>query len=194
MVAVTSKMLPLGTSAPAFTLDDCDGQSFSLSEAAGAPMVVVFLCNHCPFVRMMADDLAEVARVYGDRGVRFFAINSNDIERYPSDGPDAMRAEAEKRGYTFPYLLDSSQEVAKAYLAQCTPDFYLFDQDHRLVYRGQFDDARPGNGLLVTGSDLRAAMDAVLDGRPVSAEQRPATGCSIKWKAGNEPPYFATHG
>ncbi|MBO6575078.1 MAG: thioredoxin family protein [Rhodothermales bacterium] len=190
MVAVTSTMLALGTQAPDFHLPDTNGDWHRMSQAVGAPTVVMFICNHCPFVKLVVDELAALARDYAARGVRFFAISSNDIEAYPQDGPEAMKAEAERRGYTFPYLLDESQDVAKSYMAACTPDFFLFDADHRLVYRGQLDDARPSNGVRPSGADLRAAVDAVLAGRSPSPDQKPAMGCNIKWKPGNHPNYF----
>lgn len=189
MVAVTSNMLELGTPAPAFALPDPDGNVFSTAEAAGVPLVVMFICNHCPFVKLVADELAAFGRDYEGRA-RIVAINSNDTERYPQDGPEPMKAESARRGYTFPYVLDATQEVAKAYRASCTPDFFLFDSNHRLVYRGQLDDSRPSNGIKPTGSDLRAALDAVLIGQKPAQEQRPAMGCNIKWKEGNEPDYF----
>ncbi len=152
--------------------------------------MVAFICNHCPFVKHLRTAFAQFAREYQARGVAVVAINSNDIEAYPQDGPQGMAEEAQSAGYTFPYLLDATQEVAKAYKAACTPDFFLFDGQRRLAYRGQFDASRPGNGVPVTGSDLRAACDAVLSGAPVSAEQKPSIGCNIKWKPGNEPDYY----
>ncbi len=189
MVAVTSNMLELGTPAPGFALPDPDGTVFSITEAVGQPLVVMFICNHCPFVKLVADELAALGRDYEGR-VWLVAINSNDTERYPQDGPDAMREESARRGYTFPYVLDATQEVAKSYLAACTPDFFVFGADHRLAYRGQLDDSRPGNGVVPTGRDLRAALDAVLAGQNPDPNQRPAMGCNIKWRAGNEPAYF----
>ncbi|NNE71148.1 MAG: thioredoxin family protein [Rhodothermales bacterium] len=189
MVAVTSNMLALGTPAPAFALADPDGVTHSFPRADDRPWVVMFICNHCPFVKLVADELAAVSRDYQGRA-DFVAINSNDTERYPQDGPDAMRQEAASRGYQFPYLLDASQEVAQAYMAACTPDFFVFDSADRLAYRGQLDDSRPGNGVPPSGRDLRAALDALLAGKSPSGNQRPAMGCNIKWKPGNEPPYF----
>jgi peroxiredoxin len=192
MVAVNSTMLPLGTQAPKFRLPDTGGKPVSVSDFKGAPaLVVVFMCNHCPFVKHLRAGLAQIARDYLPRRVAMVGISSNDVANYPDDSPARMAAEAKAAGYIFPYLYDETQEVAKAYRAACTPDFYLFDQDQRLVYRGQFDDSRPGNGLPVSGKDLRAALDAVLAGKPVSANQKPSIGCNIKWKAGNEPDYFA---
>jgi peroxiredoxin len=184
-------MLELGTEAPAFSLPDADGAMHSLEDAAGSKAyLVMFICNHCPFVKHVADELARLARDYEPQGVAVFAINSNDVEKYPEDGPAAMKAEAANRGYVFPYILDADQSVAKAYLAACTPDFYLFDADRVLVYRGQLDGSRPGNNVPVDGRDLRAALDTVLAGESVPEDQLPSLGCNIKWKAGNEPAYF----
>ena len=193
MARTPSQMLPLGTLAPAFNLPDADGKMHSLDDATGSQAyLVMFICNHCPFVKHVADELARLGRDYREKGVAVFAINSNDIESHPADGPDKMKEEAAARGYTFPYLLDADQSVAKSYEAACTPDFYLFDADRRLVYRGQLDGSRPGNDVPVDGADLRRAIDAVLAGDPVPAAQVPSLGCNIKWKAGNEPAYFAT--
>jgi len=186
-------MLPLGTSAPDFKLPDTNGHLVSLSDFAGSPaLLVAFICNHCPYVKHLRDALARLGRDYQPRGVAMIGINSNDVENYPEDGPVEMAREATSAGYTFPYLHDDSQSVARAYRAACTPDFFLFGEDRRLVYRGQFDDSRPGNGIPVTGGDLRAALDALLAGRPVSAAQKPSLGCNIKWKSGNEPDYSPT--
>ena len=191
MVLTPSTMLPLGTKAPDFSLPNIDGRQVSLSDFEGAPaLLVVFMCNHCPYVKHVADALAQLAREYQQRGVAVVGINSNDAEQYPDDSPEKMAEEAAARGYTFPYLYDETQEVAKAYRAACTPDFYVFDKDRKLVYRGQMDDSRPDSGIPVTGADLRAALDAVLEGKPVPAEQKPSIGCNIKWKPGNEPDYF----
>ena len=193
MARTPSQMLPLGTLAPTFNLPDADGKMHSLDDATGSQAyLVMFICNHCPFVKHVADELARLGRDYREKGVAVFAINSNDIESHPADGPDKMKEEAAARGYTFPYLLDADQSVAKSYEAACTPDFYLFDADRRLVYRGQLDGSRPGNDVPVDGADLRRAIDAVLAGDPVPAAQVPSLGCNIKWKAGNEPVYFAT--
>ncbi len=184
-------MLPLGSVAPAFSLPDTQGNVVSLSDFAGAPAyLVMFICNHCPYVKHVADELARLGREYQDKGVAIIAINSNDAERYPDDSPAKMAQEKEARGYTFPYLIDADQSVARAYRAACTPDFFLFDADRRLVYRGQLDDSRPKSGTAATGRDLRAALDAVLQGKPVEGEQRPSMGCNIKWKPGNEPEWF----
>jgi thiol-disulfide isomerase/thioredoxin len=190
-MAVQSTMLALGTSAPDFSLSDHAGRTWQLAQlGSGRPLVVAFICNHCPFVRHIRAEFARFAREYATRGVAVVAIASNDIEAYPQDGPAGMAEEAKSAGYDFPYLLDESQAVAKAYRAACTPDFFLFDDQRRLAYRGQFDASRPGNGAAVTGADLRAACDAVLGGRTPSADQKPSVGCNIKWKKGNEPEYF----
>lgn len=192
MARTPSTMLELGTPAPGFSLPDFDGRVHTLAGFAGAPaLLVTFICSHCPFVKHLRSEFAAMAREYQARGLAVVAINSNDVEAYPQDGPDGMRAEAEQYGYVFPYLLDASQAVAKAYRAACTPDFYLFDAGRRLVYRGQFDDSRPGNGRAVTGADLRAAIDATLAGRAPAAGQQPSLGCNIKWRKGNEPDYYA---
>jgi len=192
MVRTASTMLlPLGSKAPEFSLPDTDGKIVSLDDFADAPaLLVIFMCNHCPYVKHIADKLAELVRRYQARGVAVVGINSNDIEHFPEDAPERMHEEVERRGYTFPYLFDETQEVAKAYRAACTPDFFLFDGRRRLVYRGQLDGSRPGNNLPVTGKDLTAAIDAVLAGRPVPEDQKPSLGCNIKWKPGNEPDYF----
>lgn len=192
MALVTSTMLALGTEAPDFSLPEpSTGESVSLSRFDGAPaLLVVFLSNHCPFVKHLADHLAGVAAEYQARGVAVVGINANDVANYPDDSPAKMADEVGRRGYTFPYLFDESQEVAKAYRAACTPDFFVFDGDRRLVYRGQYDGSRPSLDAPVTGVDLRTALDAVLVGEPASGEQVPSVGCNIKWKAGNEPGWF----
>jgi peroxiredoxin len=193
MVRTPSTMLPLGTEAPDFTLMNVDGKTVSLSDFKGAPaLLVVFMCNHCPFVKHLADALAQFAHEYMPKGLAMVGISSNDVSNHPADSPEQMVREAEERGYRFRYLYDETQEVAKAYRAACTPDFFLFDRDRRLVYRGQFDDSRPDSGIPITGKDLRAAVDAVLAGKELSRNQRPSIGCNIKWKAGNEPDYFAS--
>ena len=189
MAAVESQMLPLGTSAPEFSLPDPDGKMYGLADGADA-YLVMFICNHCPFVKHVLEELARLGRDYDGRGVAIYAINSNDIAKYPDDGPDHMRSEAATWGYTFPYLLDETQEVAKAYSAACTPDFFVFDGEKKLAYRGQLDASRPSNNEPVTGADLRAAIDAVLAGANVSQKQVPSIGCNIKWQPGNEPDYF----
>ena len=184
-------MLPLGTKAPDFRLADTSGKTVSLTDFKNAPaLVVVFMCNHCPYVKHIRNGLAQLARDYGPKGVAVVGISSNDVDNYPADSPAKMAEEAKAAGYIFAYLYDATQEVAKAYRAACTPDFYLFDQDQRLAYRGQLDDSRPGSSVPVSGKDLRAAIDAVLAGKPVSAKQIPSIGCNIKWKPGNEPDYF----
>ncbi len=193
MVETPSTMLPLGTPAPGFSLPDTEGRLVSLDHFQESPAyLVAFICNHCPFVKHIRKGLAELGREYRERGVVIVGINSNDISKYPDDGPEKMAEEVKTAGYTFPYLFDETQQVARRYRAACTPDFFLFDAERRLVYRGQMDDSRPGNGISVTGSDLRAALDAVLERHPVSAEQKPSIGCNIKWKPGNEPDYFPT--
>lgn len=191
MVRTASTMLTLGTPAPDFTLPNVDGRLVSLSDFEGAPaLLVVFMCNHCPYVIHVSDALARLAHEYQQRGVAVVGINANDVSSHPSDSPERMVAEAEDRGYTFPYLYDETQEVAAAYRAACTPDFFVFDKNQKLVYRGQMDSSRPDSGKPVTGQDLRAALDAVLSGGPVSTDQKPSLGCNIKWKAGSEPEYF----
>jgi peroxiredoxin len=186
MPPVTSSMLALGTKAPQFQLPDPQGKWVSSDDFPGAQaLLVAFICNHCPFVKHIRPALAELAKEYQGRGVAVVAINSNDVVAYPDDSPEKMAEEIRLAGYTFPYLYDESQGVAKAYQAVCTPDFFLFDRDHRLVYRGQFDETRPNNGQVATGADLRSALDSVLAGRAVSADQKPSVGCGIKWKAGN---------
>jgi len=190
MVAVNSTMLPLGTAAPDFQLPDVSGKPVSLADFRGKPLVVMFICNHCPYVKHLRAELAQLGRDYLPRGMAIVAISSNDAEKYTEDGPELMKAEALAAGYLFPYLYDETQEVAKSYRAACTPDFYLFDAQHRLVYRGQFDASRPGRSEPVTGKDLRVALDAVLAGAAVAANQKPSIGCNIKWRSGNEPEYF----
>ena len=191
MVRTPSTMLPLGTPAPDFELPNVDGRLVPLADAAGPRgTLVMFICNHCPFVKHVADELATLGRDFMPRGVGVVAISANDVSTHPADSPEQMVREAEERGYPFPYLYDATQDVAKAYRAACTPDFFLFDAGKRLVYRGQLDASRPGNDVPVTGGDLRAAIEALLAGRPVAAEQTPSIGCNIKWKAGQEPDYF----
>jgi len=176
-------MLPLGTKAPDFRLPDPSGKMVSLSDFKDAPaLAVIFMCNHCPYVKHIRAGLAQFARDYAGRHVAVVGISSNDVDNYPADSPAAMAKEAKSAGYIFPYLYDETQEVAKAYRAACTPDLYLFDQDQRLAYRGQFDDSRPGNNIPVTGKDLRAALEAVLSGKAISPNQKASIGCNIKWK------------
>jgi peroxiredoxin len=191
MAETPSTMLELGTPAPDFSLPDTDGGTVALSDfAEREALLVMFLCNHCPFVKHVREELARLGRDYERRGVAIVAISSNDVKNYPQDGPQPLREEKARAGYTFPYLYDESQAVAKAYRAAGTPDFFLFDRQRRLVYRGQLDDSRPGNGIPVTGADLRAALDALLEGRSLPEEQRPSVGCNIKWIPGNEPDYY----
>jgi peroxiredoxin len=195
MVKTASTMLPLGTTAPGFSLTNVDGRTVSLDDFKDAPaLLVVFMCNHCPFVIHLADEFARFAREYQAKGLAIVGINSNDTDEYPQDAPERMVEEVKTRGYSFPYLFDATQEVAKVYRAACTPDFYLFDGQRRLVYRGQFDSSRPGSGVPVTGEDLRRAVDAVLVGEALPAEQRPSIGCNIKWRPGAEPDYFSPSG
>lgn len=176
-------MLPLGTIAPDFKLEDTVSDSWldlkTLSGEKGT--VLMFICNHCPFVKHVNQGLVGLARDFQAKGVSFIAISSNDVENYPEDAPHLMKQNAQEQGYTFPYLYDATQEVARSYDAACTPDFYLFDENLALVYRGQLDDSRPGNGIPVTGSDLRSALNALLTGEEISADQKPSIGCNIKW-------------
>jgi peroxiredoxin len=182
-------MLPLGTTAPPLSLrDTVSGHTVSLESFAGTPaLLVTFICNHCPFVKHILDGFVAFAREFGARGLAVVAISSNDIESYPDDSPTEMARIARQKSFTFPYLYDESQEVAKSYQAVCTPEFFLFDRERRLAYRGQFDASGPGNKVPVTGADLRAACEALLSGTQVPREQRPSVGCSIKWKGGEEP-------
>ncbi len=191
MVLTPSTMLPLGTEAPYVALPDTRGKRVALDDFDQAEvLVVMFICNHCPYVQHLRHGFATIARDYRARNVAFVAITSTDADQYPADSAPNMAAEAEQYGYDFPYLVDGSQQVAKAYRAACTPDIYVFDDARCLVYRGQFDGSRPGNNVPVTGADLRAAIDAVLVGKGVSDDQVPSMGCNIKWKPGNEPDYF----
>ncbi len=190
MALTPSTMLPLGTKAPRFALPDTDGRTVSLDDFATAKgLVVMFICNHCPYVKHVRDELARFGRDMQASGVAVVAISSNDVSTHPADSPEKMAEEKKTAGYEFPYLYDADQSVAAAYKAACTPDFYLFDQTRALVYRGQFDDSRPGNGTPVTGTDLRHAVDALLNGRPARSPQKPSMGCNIKWKVGMEPDY-----
>jgi peroxiredoxin len=184
MAETPSTMLPLGTKAPEFKLYDTISETtLTLSELVGKnATVIIFICNHCPYVIHIRSKLAEVAKVYQQQDISFIAISSNDAEKYPGDSPEKMRIEAQAHGFTFPYLYDESQAVAQAYQAACTPDFYVFDSDLHCVYRGCFDGATPGNGVAVTGGDLCAALDNVLEGKPVNPIQKPSLGCNIKWK------------
>ena len=191
MVRTPSTMLPLGTEAEDFSLTNIDGRTLSFADVAGERgTVLMFICNHCPFVKHVANELAAIGYEYMPKGVGMVAINSNDVVSHPADSPEQMIHESEQRGYSFPYLFDETQEVAKAYGAACTPDFYLFDGNHKLVYRGQLDGSRPDSGVPVTGEDLRKAIDALLESRPLPQPQHPSIGCNIKWRPGNEPQYF----
>lgn len=191
MAETPSTMAPLGSKAPQFRLPDAvSGRTVSLDDFKNAPaLLVMFICNHCPYVKHVREHLAQLVREYQARGLAAVGISSNDVAQFPEDGPAGMKEEARTVGYTFPYLFDENQAVAKEYRAACTPDFFLFDKERRLVYRGQMDDSRPNSGRPVTGKDLRAALDAVLAGRPVPADQRPSMGCNIKWKEKNAPEY-----
>ncbi|MEE6138117.1 thioredoxin family protein [Mycobacterium sp. 050128] len=182
-MAIESTMLALGTPAPPFTLPDpATGDLVSLDDLTGPALVVAFICNHCPYVKHVAPGLAALGKDLAEQGVAMVGISSNDVVTYPQDGPDQMVTEARHHGWTFPYLYDETQDVARAFSAACTPDTFVFDGERRLVYRGQLDDSRPKNDLPVTGADVRAAVDAVLAGRPVNADQRPSIGCGIKWR------------
>ncbi|TVQ55425.1 MAG: thioredoxin family protein [Phycisphaerales bacterium] len=190
MAQTPSTMVELGTAARDFLLPDTSGQMVGLEDFADSTgLLVIFMCNHCPFVKHLREALAELGREYQSKGLGIVAINPNDVEKYPDDSPEKMAKEVKEAGYTFPYLFDETQEVAKAYRAACTPDFFLYDQRRKLVYRGQFDDSRPGNDVPVTGKDLREAIDALLAGQSVPSDQKPSIGCNIKWKPGNEPAY-----
>lgn len=195
MVRTLSTMLPLGTKAPDFSLINVDSSTVSLSDFSDAQaLLVIFMCNHCPYVIHVAPEIARLAAEYQQKGVAVVGISSNDATKYPQDSPEQMVHEAESRGYTFPYLFDEDQSVAKAYRAACTPDFFLFDSEQRLVYRGQLDSSRPKTEIPVTGEDLRAALDASLSGQPIPEPQRASLGCNIKWKDGAEPDYFNPEG
>ncbi|HEB31501.1 MAG TPA: thioredoxin family protein [Spirochaetes bacterium] len=192
MSLTPSTMLPLGTKAPGFSLPDTEGNIVSPDDFKDNPaLLVVFMCNHCPYVKHIIEPFVGLVKEYQEKGVGVVGINSNDVEGYPEDSPTNMARVAKNLGFTFSYLYDEDQEAAKAYHAACTPDFFLFDGSRNLVYRGQLDSSRPGNDIPITGKDLRAAMDAVLEGKPMAEEQRPSLGCNIKWKPGNEPGYFS---
>jgi peroxiredoxin len=191
MAETASTMLALGTKAPGFRLPNVDGRMVSLEDFAGSrALLVVFLCNHCPYVKHVLPRFVELARDLQSRGAAVVGISANDARAYPADAPGPMAEVARSAGFSFPYLYDESQDAAKAYRAACTPDFFLFDSGRRLVYRGQMDDSRPGNGKPVTGKDLLEAVSATLAGERVSAAQRPSLGCNIKWKPGHEPDYY----
>ena len=190
MTVTASRMLALGTLAPDFSLPDTTGNTVSLTDFEKSPaLLIIFMCNHCPFVKHVLGNLVELAKDYQASGVAVVGINSNDVANYPDDSPEMMAELARESDFAFSYLYDETQEVARAYGAACTPDFFLFDSARSLVYRGQMDDSRPGNGIPVTGADLTAAIDAVVAGKPVASEQKPSIGCNIKWKRGNEPEY-----
>ncbi|MGV2826855.1 thioredoxin family protein [Myxosarcina sp. GI1(2024)] len=192
MVKTASTMLPLGTSAPEFELQDVvSGQKISLDTFADAEaLLVMFICQHCPFVKHVKEEIAQIGKDYSDRPLGIVAISANDVENYPDDSPEHLLKMAKELDLNFPFCYDETQEVAKTYTAACTPDFFLFDGDKKLVYRGQLDDSRPSTDIPVTGKDLRGAIDAVLAGKPVDPNQKPSIGCNIKWKPGNEPDYF----
>ncbi len=191
MAVTASTMLPLGTKTPDFKLSDTEGNIVSLSDFGAVPaLLVIFMCNHCPFVKHVLTEMIELIKEFQDKGVAVVGINSNDLEDYPEDAPEKMAVLAKQKGFTFPYLFDETQQVARDYRAACTPDFFLFDKDRKLFYRGQMDDSRPGNGIAVTGADLRTALDVLLQNKQPPAEQKPSMGCNIKWKSGGEPDYF----
>jgi peroxiredoxin len=191
MAAVSSTMLELGTPAPDFHLPDTTSKTVSLADFKEArALLVIFMCNHCPYVKHISSALARFAREYQQKGLAVVGINANDVTTHPEDSPEKMAEEVKAAGYSFPYLYDETQAVAKRYRAACTPDFFLFDRNHKLVYRGQFDASRPGSDVPVTGADLRAAADAVLHGAAPSPDQKPSVGCNIKWRAGNAPDYL----
>lgn len=189
MAATPSKMIELGSPAPEFALPTAEGTTVSSDDYIGTPLLVAFICNHCPFVKHIAGSLGELTATYAQKGIATVLINSNDSMSHPEDAPEKMPAFKERYGIQVPYLIDESQDVARAYQATCTPDFFLFDSDHSLVYRGQFDDSRPGNDQPVTGADLSSAVDALLQGKPPLTDQKPSMGCSIKWRPGNEPAF-----
>ena len=192
MARTASTMLDLGTEAPAFQLPDVvSGEIISLDTFAGkAGLLVMFICQHCPFVKHVQDELAKLGKDYGDRNLGIVAISANDAANYPDDAPDKLKDMAQSLGFTFPLCYDESQSTAKAYTAACTPDFFLFDGDRKLVYRGQLDNSRPGNNEPVDGHSLRGAIDTLLIGGEIDPDQRPSIGCNIKWKAGNAPAYY----
>jgi len=194
MTLTPSNLLPLGIEAPDFHLKDIvSGSEFSLATFAGKrALLVMFICRHCPFVKHIKKELAQIGKDYKEKNIGIIAISANDITEYPEDAPDSLKQMAKEEGFTFAYCYDETQKVAKAYTAACTPEFFLFDSERKLVYRGQLDDSRPSNTLPVTGKDLRTAIDAVLTDQPISQHQKPSIGCNIKWKKGNEPSYFSS--
>lgn len=199
MALTESTMMKLGSDLPAFELPDFDGKTVGSAEFAGKPLLVMFICNHCPYVKHIAEELARLGRDYAEKDIGIVAIQSNNVEEYPDDSPELMKKESADRGYSFPYLHDESQSVAISFTAACTPDLFLFDADHKLAYRGRLDETRPkriesgvydSTGNESDGKEIRAAIDAVLSGGKPSDQQLPAMGCNIKWKPGNEPDYF----
>lgn len=192
MALTPSTMLPLKTSAPDFKLPDVvSGKEISLSTVQDKKaLLVVFMCRHCPFVQHIKEEIAKIGNDYKDTELGIIAISANDAEEYPDDSPSSLKEMAEELSFSFPFCYDETQEVAKAYTAACTPDIFLFDKDRKLVYRGQLDDSRPGNKIPITGKDVRVAIDAILNNKPVNTNQKPSMGCNIKWKKGNEPSYF----
>ena len=191
MSATLSTMLEIGTKAPDFKLPNTEGSMVSLNDMKFENgLLVMFICNHCPFVKHLNEALVEFANEYKEKGIECVAISSNDVENYPQDSPELMKKLSDQHQFPYPYLYDESQEVAKAYKAACTPDFFLFDADSKLFYRGQFDDSRPGNGKPITGKDMREATNALIAGESSVEQQKPSMGCNIKWKKGNEPSYF----
>jgi peroxiredoxin len=191
-MAASSLMVPLGSPAPDFKLPSVGGPPVALADLDGPALLVMFLCNHCPYVRHVERELAATVASYADRGVATVGICSNDTDAHPSDGPAGLAEQARRAGFTFPYLVDADQQVAKDYKAMCTPDLFLYDAQRRLAYRGAFDESTPGNGLPVTGEGLRDALDRVLHGEPVPEPHKPSTGCSLKWKPGNHPDWLVT--
>lgn len=189
MARTPSNMLALGTKLPKFSLPDTDGNLIADNSFRGQPLLVLFICNHCPFVIHVRSQLALIGHDYMKKGLAIVAINSNDVKTHPADSPENMKIEKKQASYPFPYLFDENQSVAKSFKAACTPDIYLFDRQHSLVYRGQLDDSRPSNQIPVTGKDLRAAIELLLKNEEISSEQKPSLGCNIKWKPGNEPSY-----
>ena len=187
MARTPSNMLELGTALPSFSLPDTEGKLITHEQFRNSPLLVIFMCNHCPFVIHIRPKLAELTKKYLALGIPTVGINANDVANYPDDSPEKMKVEKKDAGYSFPYLFDEKQTVALAFRAACTPDIYLFDKNHCLVYRGQFDDSRPGNSIPVTGKDLERALQAMVNDETITFEQRPSLGCNIKWKAGNEP-------
>ena len=191
MVETRSTMAPIGMDAPDFSLPDTQGSVVSLADFKGAPaFLVMFICNHCPFVKHLQVELASLVEDHQEMGLAAVAINSNDFSKYPDDSPQRMKEEEKNAGYTFPYLIDEDQSVARKYRASCTPDFFLFDKEQKLYYRGQFDNSRPGNSVSITGADLATAIESLLRGDEFSGKQKASVGCNIKWKEGNEPEYF----